>query len=108
MTTYRIVPFVPSGASAHSSPGQVLADQLQALIQDHASQGWEYLRLEECAIRQEPSCLGALLGHGPTMLSYHLAVFRAAAGSAPAAALPREPAPTPPLPPPGATGSHDS
>jgi hypothetical protein len=45
---YKVVPFIANVRSGQGA--EVAADQLQTLINDHAIQGWKFLRLENVEI----------------------------------------------------------
>jgi len=45
---YKVVPFIANVKSGQGA--EVAAGQLQTLINDHAMQGWKYLRLENIEI----------------------------------------------------------
>lgn len=75
MASYKVVPFVASIDSVQGSAEA--ADQLEKLIQEYSSHGWEYVRLEsvETVVAGNEGCFG--LGATPSRLtSYSMAVFR--------------------------------
>jgi hypothetical protein len=73
--TYKVVPFV--SAVAVNSGAQAAASQLQALIDSHAVEGWEYLHLEHVTtyVAGDNGCFG--FGAKPSQtISVTMAVFR--------------------------------
>lgn len=78
---YLVVPFqgqIKSGGSV----GQVSA-QLQAVINQHANQGWEFHTLNDVNIEVTPGCLSALFGAKNAYVSYDQVIFRKATGTPP-------------------------
>jgi len=74
-TEYHVVPFVASIGQLEGA--KQAADQLQALIQNLAAQGWEYVRLESVTtfVAGGAGCFG--FGATPgTTTAFSMAVFR--------------------------------
>ena len=74
-STYKVVPFVASIGTVEG--GLQVASQLEGLIQFHAQEGWEYVRLEsvETFVAGNNGCFG--FGATPSrMTSYSMVVFR--------------------------------
>jgi hypothetical protein len=85
-----VVPFIgrlKSGLFTVQDAGEV-SKQLGALINQHASQGWEFTALNDVNIEIRPGCLASLFGRKVEFLPFDQVVFRR-----PARELP------PPLPP---------
>ena len=55
---YKVVPFLAQITQKDTTA--TVAGQLQALINEHSSQGWEYVRLEnvETQVAPENGCFG--------------------------------------------------
>jgi hypothetical protein len=72
---YRVIPFTAN--IANNEGAGAAATQLQALIAQNATEGWEYVRLEqvETHIAGTSGCFG-LGAVPPRMLSVSMAVFR--------------------------------
>lgn len=71
---YHVLPFQPSVKEGATSAA--VAAQLQSLIDQCASQGWEYYRIEQINVSIAPGCLGALFGAKPVPWVIQSAVFR--------------------------------
>ena len=72
---YRVVPFVASVGQVEGA--DQAAVQLQDLITGHASEGWEYVRMESVDTHIEGSA--GCFGFGATpgrLVSYSMVVFR--------------------------------
>lgn len=72
---FIVVPFIAH--ITHDGSSKEVAQQLQRLINEYASQGWEYLRLEsvETAIAADAGCFGLGAKPGYTTV-YRMAVFK--------------------------------
>lgn len=73
---YSVVPFI--GKIKGKQSAQDVAQQLQAVINDQAEKGWEFVGLADVNIEVQPGCLGALLGGKNTYLRFDQVVFRKA------------------------------
>jgi hypothetical protein len=71
---YFVAPFVGQLRSGESV-GNVSA-QLQALINQYASQGWEFYSLDNVDIEVRPGCLASLLGAKTSYITYNQVIFR--------------------------------
>ena len=71
---YRVVPFV--GQIRSGDDVAQVSSQLEALINQHASQGWEFQTLNDVNIKVQPGCLAGLLGAKTAYVSYDQIVFR--------------------------------
>lgn len=72
MTRYTVVPFVASIKVGQGS--DVVARQLNDLIDHYTKQGWRYEGLETVStVVNNPGCLGC--GASNTMAPYYVAVF---------------------------------
>lgn len=78
---YTVVPFVGQIKTGFMSTdnAQTVADQLKAVINSHATKGWEFVSVEKVDIEVKPGCLGSLLGQKVTYISFDQVVFRAPA-----------------------------
>jgi hypothetical protein len=74
-SSYKVVPFVASIGTNEGS--QQAAIQLEGLVQAHAHDGWEYVRLErvETYVAGDNGCFG-LNATPARVISYSMAVFR--------------------------------
>lgn len=75
MSNYKVVPFV--AVITKSDTTSKVAEQLEALVNQQASQGWEYVRLEsvETHIEGDKGCFGfgATPGHNTV---FSMVVFK--------------------------------
>lgn len=70
---YIVVPFVANIKIGQNA--DVVASQLNDLINHHTAQGWDYVRLEAVStIVNNPGCLGC--GASSAQTAYYVAVFR--------------------------------
>jgi hypothetical protein len=72
---YKVVPFVAQ--ITHKDTTSMVAEQLQSLISEYSSQGWEYVRLEnvETKVAPDNGCFG--IGGKPGFSTvFKMAVFR--------------------------------
>ncbi len=76
---YLVVPFV-GRIRAGGDVGQV-SSQLQAVITQYASQGWELHSLNAVSIEVKPGCLAALFGARVAYVSYDQVIFQRASAS---------------------------
>lgn len=75
---YRVVPFVgqiSTGAFSTDSAATV-SEQLQAVIDSHAVEGWVFDSLAKVDVEVKPGCLGTFMGHGSSFLTFDQVVFR--------------------------------
>jgi hypothetical protein len=71
---YQVVPFqgqIKSGGSA-----QEVSVQLQNLVNQYATQGWELFIIQDVKIQVTPGCLASLFGAGASYISYDQIIFR--------------------------------
>ena len=52
------------------------ADYLQKIVNEHASKGWEFQRVDTFTTHVEPGCLGRILGGKRTIYTDYVATFR--------------------------------
>ncbi len=56
--------------------GNEAAYYLQSVANEHASQGWEFYRVDTVGVVTNPGCLASLLGAKQTLLEYYVVTFR--------------------------------
>ena len=49
---------------------------LQSVANEHASQGWEFYRVDTIGVVTNPGCLASLLGAKQTHIEYYVVTFR--------------------------------
>jgi hypothetical protein len=77
-TRYLVVPFTPEVADGRvSSEGaESVAEQLRALLNRHAADGWEFHSIQTVTTRVAPGCLAGLFGDsGPSSVAFQQIVF---------------------------------
>jgi hypothetical protein len=83
---YKVVPFIGQ-SKGRLSAGDV-AQQLEAVIREHASQGWEFFQLSDVNIEVQPGCIAGLFGATVQYMRFDQLIFRAS-GSATIASAPK-------------------
>jgi len=71
---YKVVPFIGKLKSGESA--EIAAQQLQNLISQYTSQGWEFVQLGDVNIEIQPGCIAALLGQKASYITFDQVVFR--------------------------------
>ena len=75
---YKVVPFmgqVKRGFRNMGTAGEV-SRQLQAVIDEHARQGWDFYSVEKINIAVSPGCFASLFGTSTALLDFDQIVFR--------------------------------
>jgi hypothetical protein len=75
---FRVVPFrgqIKTGVFSSEGP-QVASKQLEELINQSVSQGWEFVEVSHINILTEPGCIAGLLGQRAMNVPYDQVVFR--------------------------------
>ena len=75
---YAVVPFVGelkrSVFSVESARN--VSQQLQDLINERASQGWEFYCLDDVDVQVKPGCLASLFGASTSFITFNQVIFR--------------------------------
>jgi hypothetical protein len=71
---YRVIPFI--GQSTGSLSASDVANQLEATISLHVSQGWEFYQLSDVNIEVQPGCLAGLFGAKVQYVRFDQLIFR--------------------------------
>jgi hypothetical protein len=71
---YRVVPFI--GRISSGQTADLVAQQLEAVIQQQASEGWEFHSVTDVTIEVKPGCLAGLLGGEVSYQTYNQVIFR--------------------------------
>ncbi|WP_199120467.1 hypothetical protein [Pedobacter sp. ASV28] len=72
---YKVVPFVAT-INQQKEQTSVVASQLEAVIENYANQGWDYVRLESVSTYVQPIHTGCFGKTEPGyMSSYQMVVF---------------------------------
>ena len=72
---YRMVQIPPS-ITVKQAFGNEAAIYLQSIVNDQASQGWEFIRVDTIGINVPPGCLVGLFGGQTTTRQYYVVTFR--------------------------------
>ncbi len=75
---YNVVPFIGRirGGKFDERSAAAVAEQLEAVITEHATDGWEFYRIDQVQIEVKPGCLGGLLGQKAAYVLFDEVVFR--------------------------------
>ena len=75
---YKVVPFIGQikGGTFSTNNAQTVSSQLEAVIQEHAKQGWDYYSTEKIGIEVQPGCLGSFLGQKSAYINFDQIIFR--------------------------------
>jgi hypothetical protein len=71
---YSVVPFI--GRIKGSQSASEVGKQLQSLIDQHASQGWELHEVTNVNIEVRPGCLASLFGGQVSYMRFDQVIFR--------------------------------
>jgi hypothetical protein len=72
---YRMVQIPPS-ITVKRAFGNEAAVYLQTIVNEQASQGWEFMRVDTIGIHVPAGCLASLFGGQSTTLQYYVVTFR--------------------------------
>lgn len=80
MSQYKVVPFIGTvrGGAFSKENASTVSAQLQALIGQHAREGWELQGIEKVGIEVQPGCIAGLLGAKPSNIDFDQVIFRRA------------------------------
>jgi hypothetical protein len=73
---YKVVPFIGKLKSGESA--EIAAQQLQSVISQNTSNGWEFVQLGDVNIEVQPGCLAGLLGQKAAYVTFDQVIFRKA------------------------------
>lgn len=75
---YLVVPFIGQLKRDISDieTARKVSEQLQATINQHAEQGWEFYRVDKVNIQIAPGCLGTLTGVRASLITFDQVIFR--------------------------------
>lgn len=77
MYEYKMVQVPPNiEVQAKQHKGNEAAAYLQAVVDRHASDGWEFYRVDSIGVSVAPGCLDALMGKKAQLSSYYVISFR--------------------------------
>ena len=102
---YKVVPFI--GQSKGNLSASDVASQLESIIRQHASAGWEFYQLSDVNIEVQPGCLAGLVGAKVQYVRFDQLIFRGDS-SVVSQSLPVQSATNDSVVPPAVGGSRDS
>lgn len=75
---YLVVPFVGQlkRGVINIENARKVSEQLQAVINQYAQQGWEFYRIDKVDIQITPGCLAALFGAKVNFITFDQVIFR--------------------------------
>lgn len=71
---YRVVPFI--GRVRSNQSADEVGQQLQAVIDEYAGQGWEFHTLGNVNIEIRPGCLAGIFGASVSYVRFDQLIFR--------------------------------
>lgn len=71
---YKVVPFI--GTIKGSQGAELVSTQLQGVIDEYVSQGWEFYELTNTNIEVRPGCIAGLFGASVTYSRFDQIIFR--------------------------------
>ncbi|MHB8521891.1 MAG: DUF4177 domain-containing protein [Limisphaerales bacterium] len=80
---YKVIPFIgklKSGRFGSLEDAGEVSKQLEAVISQQASQGWEFVTLNDVNIEIKPGCLAGLFGSKTAYMPFDQVIFRRAIG----------------------------
>ena len=81
MYEYQMIQVPPNiSVESKSERGNEAAAYLQQIANQHASQGWEFYRVDVVGVVATPGCIAGLLGQKSTTTDYYVVTFRRARG----------------------------
>jgi hypothetical protein len=76
MYEYRMQQIPPAIVVSKASKGTEAAAYLEGIVNDMASDGWEFFRVDTIGVQVQPGCLGILGGQRQTNNAYYVVTFR--------------------------------
>jgi hypothetical protein len=78
MYEYLVVPFLGQLKKGvfNNADADDVSKQLQALINKHVGQGWEFYTINDVNIEVKPGCLAGLFGSSSSFISIDQVIFR--------------------------------
>lgn len=75
---YRVVPFVGQlkGGIMSIENARKVSEQLHGVINQYATEGWEFFRIDKVDIEIKPGCLASLFGASISFITFDQVIFR--------------------------------
>ena len=75
--TYKMVQVPPRIlVKGSTQQGTEAASYLQSVVNEHATEGWEFFRVDPIGVQTQPGCLASLLGQQAAEVTYYVVTFR--------------------------------
>lgn len=71
---YRVMPFI--GKIKRGESSDEVSNQLEALINEGANEGWEFAQVNNVNIEVQPGCLAGLFGAKADYVRFDMVVFK--------------------------------
>lgn len=71
---YQVVPFI--GKIKGKQSADEVSKQLESVIEQYSSQGWEFYQLADVSIEVSPGCLASLFGAKESYMKFDQIIFR--------------------------------
>ena len=76
MKTYKVIHFTPTMKSGLlSAKGEAIENQLATIINEQASDGWEFVSYQTSHVEVSPGCLASLFGRKTDHTYYDIMIF---------------------------------
>lgn len=72
---YKMVQ-IPPNITVREQKGAEAAAYLERVVNSHATEGWEFYRVDPVGVRVQPGCLGILMGIKEGEATYYVITFR--------------------------------
>lgn len=74
---YKMIQIPPNiSVQAKSHKGNEAAAYLQNVVNNEATEGWEFYRVDSIGVEVQPGCLAGLFGQRSEGTTYHVITFR--------------------------------
>lgn len=73
---YKMVQIPPVIRVQNAQAGTEAAAYLEQVVSARAKEGWEFYRVDEVGVREDPGCLAGLLGAKSSYTTYYVVTFR--------------------------------
>lgn len=74
---YKMIQIPPDiSVNARDSTGSDAAHYLQNIVKQHATNGWEFYRVDPIGVQVKPGCLASILGAKTVEKVYYVVSFR--------------------------------
>jgi hypothetical protein len=71
---YKVLPFI--GSLKSNQGANIVSEQLTRMINQHATEGWEFYEMGNVNIQVNPGCLASLFGASASYIRFDQLIFR--------------------------------